>query len=174
MDGVRLHAEAKTNRRHRRKGTSDGIDPNGNLQEIGKATSDSLGNFAFGWTPPVPGMYTISATFEGSDSYYRSQAGTSFMVSETHAAPEVTPTPTTSPEQTPTPTSGPTETPVQSASPSPSEAPQPGSGGSATTLYIVVAATVIVIVAVAATLVLRRRKKRNKKKQKQPPPSLFF
>ncbi len=54
------------------------IDPNGNFQDLGTATSNSLGNYAIEWTPPVPGLYTVTATFEGSESYYRSEAGTSF------------------------------------------------------------------------------------------------
>jgi hypothetical protein len=57
------------------------IDPNGNFQDIGTPTSDALGNYAVSWTPPVPGQYTVKATFEGSNSYYSSEAGTSFVVS---------------------------------------------------------------------------------------------
>jgi outer membrane protein assembly factor BamB len=58
------------------------IDPNGNFQDIGTATSDALGNFAISWTPPVPGQYTVKAAFEGSAAYYSSEAGTSFAVSK--------------------------------------------------------------------------------------------
>ncbi len=128
------------------------VDPNGNTQEIGTTTTNSLGNYAYAWTPPVPGTYTVTATFEGSESYYQSQAGTSFVVSEAVAAtPVVTPTPT------PTPTT-PTPTPVQSVSPSPSEAPQPPtSSGIPATTYIAIGAAVVIIVAAAAFLVLRRR-----------------
>lgn len=43
-------------------------------------------NFAVAWTPPVPGVYTIRAAFEGPNSYYRSKAGTSFVVAEPGAA----------------------------------------------------------------------------------------
>jgi hypothetical protein len=131
------------------------IDPNGNFQDLGTATSNSLGNYAIEWTPPVPGLYTVTATFEGSESYYRSEAGTSFAVSESaSAAPVITPTPTaTQPPVTPaSPT--PTQTPV---SPSPSEAPPPASADMTTT-YVAITAAVIIIAVAAAALVLRRRK----------------
>ncbi len=134
------------------------VDPNGNFQDIGTATSNDLGNYAIDWVPPVPGLYTVTAQFEGSESYYGSTAGTSFVVSEA-AAPVVVPT-TQAPTQTAEPTgTASTPAPVQSVSPSPSEAPQPAtSESSATTTYIAIAVAVIVIVAVAAALVLRRRK----------------
>ena len=60
------------------------IDPNGNFQDIGYAKSNTMGNYAIDWTPPVPGVYTVTATFEGSESYYQSEAGTAFLVSEQH------------------------------------------------------------------------------------------
>jgi outer membrane protein assembly factor BamB len=126
------------------------MDPNGNTQEIATTTTDSLGNFAYAWTPPVPGTYTVTATFDGSESYYRSQAGTSFVVTEAaQATPVVTPTQT--------PTSAPTQTPAQTVSPSPSEAPEPPTSGMPTTTYIAIGAAVVIIVAAAAFLVLRRR-----------------
>jgi hypothetical protein len=68
------------------------IDPNGNFQDMGTATSDSLGNYAISWTPPVPGTYKVTATFAGTESYFSSVAGTSFVVS---AAPTPAPTPAT-------------------------------------------------------------------------------
>ena len=48
------------------------IDSNGNLRDIGSATSDSTGKFNFLWTPNISGKYTIIATFAGSESYYSS------------------------------------------------------------------------------------------------------
>ncbi|MCW4018334.1 MAG: PQQ-binding-like beta-propeller repeat protein [Candidatus Bathyarchaeota archaeon] len=126
------------------------IDPNGNFQDIGYTTSDDLGNFAIDWVPPVPGLYTVTATFEGSESYYCSEAGTSFVVSEAAAA-----APGVTPAQTAAPTAG---TPVQSVSPSPREAPQPStSAGTPTLTYIAIGVAVIVIVAVAAALIFRRK-----------------
>ncbi|MCW4019020.1 MAG: PQQ-binding-like beta-propeller repeat protein [Candidatus Bathyarchaeota archaeon] len=134
------------------------IDPNGNFQDIGYTTSNTLGNYAIEWTPPVPGVYTVTATFEGSNSYYKSEAGTSFIVSEpATAAPSVV-TPTQAPEQSSTPTA-PAPTSAQSVSPSPSEAPQPSTAAATSTLtYIAIGAAVIIVVAAAAVLILRRRK----------------
>jgi outer membrane protein assembly factor BamB len=57
-------------------------DPNGNFQDLGTAVSDEFGNYAVDWTPPVPGTYTVKASFEGSASYYGSSTSTSFTVSE--------------------------------------------------------------------------------------------
>jgi outer membrane protein assembly factor BamB len=132
------------------------IDPNGNSQDLGTAVSDDLGNYVLSWTPQVPGIHKITATFEGSESYYSSQAGTAFVVSEaTAAAPIVVPT---QPSTSTTPAAI-TPTPTQAVSLLPSEAPQPSTNASAqTATYIAIGAAVIVIVAVAAVLVLRQRK----------------
>ncbi len=130
------------------------IDPNGNYQDIGIATSNALGNFAFVYNPPVPGLYTVTATFEGSNSYFSSMAGTSFVVTSTASAAVVTPAPTSTSTETPSPTSVPTQAPI---SPSPSVAPQPTSG-IPTTTYIAIAAAVVIIAVIAAALVLRKRK----------------
>jgi hypothetical protein len=128
-------------------------DPNGNFQEIGNATSDSLGNYAISWTPPVPGMYTVKASFVGSNSYYGSEAGTAFFVSEASSV-----SPVVGPTSIPTQTVPPTSPPVQTTSPSPSQAVQPPTSGMPATTYLAIGAVVIVIVAAAAALVLRRRK----------------
>lgn len=58
------------------------FDPNGNTYEIGRATSDASGMYSLMWEPPVPGKYTIIATFEGSDSYWSSYAETAIGVTE--------------------------------------------------------------------------------------------
>ena len=126
------------------------FDSNNNTYTIGATTSDIKGNFAFVWTPPNPGLYRVTATFAGSNSYYSSDAETSFVVSVAASAAVVTPT--TAPTQTAAPTSTPTQT-----SPSPSVAPQPTSG-IPTTTYIAIAAAVVIIAVLAAALVLRRRK----------------
>ena len=129
------------------------IDSNGNFQNLGTVTSDALGNYAIDWTPPVPGLYTVTATFKGSDSYGRSEEGTAFVVSQAASpAPIVTPTPTQ--------TAAPTSTPAQTVSPtaSPSQAPQPSTGGVPASTYIAIAAAVVVIAVVTAAIILRRRK----------------
>ena len=133
------------------------IDPNGNYQDLGTATTDINGKYGLSWTPPVEGTYHVTATFESCSSYWGSTDTTYFAVSKT-AAPQVTPTPSTVPTATPvvvpTPTQAPTPTAV---SPSPSEAPPPASADMTTT-YIAIAAAVIIIAVVAAAIVLRRRK----------------
>jgi hypothetical protein len=70
------------------------LDPNGNFYEVGSTTSDASGNYACVFTPEVPGLYTIIATFEGSNSYYGSYAETFINVAE---APQASPTPTPPP-----------------------------------------------------------------------------
>ncbi|MCL2359274.1 MAG: PQQ-like beta-propeller repeat protein [Nitrososphaerota archaeon] len=57
-------------------------DPNGNIIQIGTATSDSNGVFKKLWTPDVPGEYSITATFKGSQSYGPSSAGTAIGVTD--------------------------------------------------------------------------------------------
>jgi hypothetical protein len=126
------------------------IDPNGNSQTIGTATSDVSGSYGLMWVPPVEGTYQITATFAGSNSYGGSYDMTYMGVGPAAATPAPVATPT------PTPVSTPTSTPVATASPSP--APQPEAGPS-TDVYVIAAAAVVVIVVVAvAALVLRKRK----------------
>jgi len=67
------------------------LDPNGNFYEIGNATSDANGMFSYAFKPEVPGLYTITARFAGSESYFSSVAETAINVDE---APQATPTPT--------------------------------------------------------------------------------
>jgi hypothetical protein len=68
-------------------------DHNGNTYTIGTTTSDSSGTFAYTWTPPIVGNYTIVATFGGSGGYYGSCAETHIYAS----APAPTAAPTASP-----------------------------------------------------------------------------
>jgi outer membrane protein assembly factor BamB len=70
------------------------IDPNGNLYDIGTATSDSDGLYSLLWEPPVPGKYTIIATFAGSESYWPSHAETALGIAE---EPQATVAPTAPP-----------------------------------------------------------------------------
>ena len=78
------------------------LDPNNNFYEIGRTTTDASGFYSLDWQPPVPGKYTIYATFEGSESYYRSYSETAMLVTEasslsTQMEPELTtPEPTAS------------------------------------------------------------------------------
>jgi hypothetical protein len=56
------------------------MDANGNYRTIGTAVSNEAGSYAFSWTPDIPGLYTVYSTFEGSASYYPSNAATFFNV----------------------------------------------------------------------------------------------
>jgi outer membrane protein assembly factor BamB len=77
------------------------LDPNGNQYDIGTATVDMDGEFNFEWTPPVPGQYSVTATFAGTESYWPSFAHSTFYVSdETLATAVPTQEPTSSMSQT--------------------------------------------------------------------------
>jgi hypothetical protein len=76
--------------------TISAIDPNGNYIILGMATSDTSGLYSFAWqTPDVPGKYTVTATFAGTNGYYGSYATTAVVVSEPEATatPQATPAP---------------------------------------------------------------------------------
>ncbi len=127
------------------------LDPNNNLQDLGFATSDSSGLYSLMWAPPVPGKYTLKATFEGSNSYYASSAETAFGVTPSASGsvvPTATPT-TTIPAVTATPS------PIVTASPT--SAPPP-KAETPIAIYVAISAAIIIIAIAAAAVVLRRRK----------------
>jgi hypothetical protein len=67
----------------------DALDTNGNYIHIGDVTSSGSGIFKYQWTPTTPGLYSVYATFGGSDSYFSSYAETAATVAST-----TTPAPT--------------------------------------------------------------------------------
>ncbi|XHH10245.1 MAG: PQQ-binding-like beta-propeller repeat protein [Candidatus Bathyarchaeia archaeon] len=70
----------------------DAVDPNGNSVHIGDVTTDGYsGTFGFEWQPETAGMYQITATFMGDDSYGSSFATTYATVSQSTEQPQ-TPT----------------------------------------------------------------------------------
>jgi hypothetical protein len=74
------------------------LDPNGNCYDVATITSDAKGFYRCTFTPPVPGLYTVIATFAGSEAYYSSSAEASLYVEEgtqPTAAPTATPAPMT-------------------------------------------------------------------------------
>jgi hypothetical protein len=71
--------------------TIEVLDSNGNYRPIGKTTSDSNGFYSFEWKPDIEGKYTVTATFQGSQSYWPSHAETAFVVNQ------AVPTPTSQP-----------------------------------------------------------------------------
>jgi hypothetical protein len=68
------------------------LDSNGNYRQIGKTTSDTQGTFAFTWTPDIPGDFTVTANFAGSESYYPSSAVAHFNAAPLAASTAPTPT----------------------------------------------------------------------------------
>jgi hypothetical protein len=100
----------------------------GSYTELGVVYSNAYGDFVYKWTPPDEGLYTIMATFDGSDSYWRSYDATYLSVGPA-AAP-----------------SGPIE-------PEPTEAPL-----ITTEIAIIIAVVVVAVVGVVAYWALRKRK----------------
>ena len=72
--------------------TLDVLDSNGNYRPIGTTTTNTNGFYSFNWTPDIEGTYTVYATFEGSQSYYPSQAVTAFAINEAPTQPTDQPT----------------------------------------------------------------------------------
>jgi hypothetical protein len=58
------------------------LDANNNYRPIGETTSDDNGFYSFEWKPDITGKYTVYARFDGSESYWPSQAVSAFAVSE--------------------------------------------------------------------------------------------
>jgi outer membrane protein assembly factor BamB len=70
------------------------VDPNNNVYEVGRTTSDASGFYLVSFAPEVPGDYNVVASFAGSGGYYGSFAETGITVVESPAAtPEPMPTP---------------------------------------------------------------------------------
>lgn len=74
----------------------DVVDPNNNFVHIATVTSDESGTFGYVWKPTVVGLYKITATFMGDDSYGSSWA-------QTFATVVAAPTQTSPTTQPPTP-----------------------------------------------------------------------
>jgi outer membrane protein assembly factor BamB len=68
-------------------------DSNHNHYVIGTATTNSNGFYSLTWTPIIPGNFTVTATFAGTQAYYGSSANTAFYASA--------PAPTASPYPSP-------------------------------------------------------------------------
>ena len=108
----------------------EAYDANGNYQNLGTTITDSYGNFGFAFEPEIPGQYWISATFEGSASYYGSKSTTYIQVDEAPAP----------------------ATPIEPEQPA-AEAPF-----ITTEVAIIAAVAVVAVIGVAAYWVLRKRK----------------
>ncbi len=66
-------------------------DSNGNTRVIGTTTTDASGDYALTWVPDIPGDFTVTANFAGTNGYWPSASTTSFNVMVAS-----TPAPTTS------------------------------------------------------------------------------
>jgi outer membrane protein assembly factor BamB len=144
------------------------LDPNGNFYEIGRATSDASGFYSILWEPPVPGRYTIYATFEGTGSYFGSYAETAMGVVEAPSvAATIEPEPVAPQPTEPTPTE-PTPTEPEPTTPEPTT-PEPTTTEPTTTeaaeaplitteLAIIVAVAVACIIGIVSFWALRKRK----------------
>ena len=67
------------------------VDPNNNYFVMGTTTTDANGQYSYTFTPDVPGTYTVTASFGGSNSYYSSSAQTS-VAFDIQANPTAEPT----------------------------------------------------------------------------------
>ncbi|MDR0373040.1 MAG: PQQ-binding-like beta-propeller repeat protein [Nitrososphaerota archaeon] len=63
------------------------VDRNNNYREIGETTTAD-GFFSINWKPDIEGAYTVYASFAGSESYWPSNAISSFVVDHAPATPE--------------------------------------------------------------------------------------
>jgi len=121
----------------------EAYDPNGNYQDLGTTTTDANGNYALVFEPEVPGLYYITATFEGSTAYYGSQANTYLQIE-----PAITPATPIEPEVPEIP-----EVPVEPTEPSePVETPF-----ITTEVAIIAAVAVAAVIGVAAYWFLKRK-----------------
>jgi outer membrane protein assembly factor BamB len=57
-------------------------DTNGNYRLIGGTTTDENGYFSYAYKPDIAGKYTVYANFDGSESYWPSQAQSAFVVDD--------------------------------------------------------------------------------------------
>ncbi len=69
--------------------TLEVTDSNDNTYIIGTTTADNTGAYGFMYTPEIPGNFTVTATFLGSNSYGMSRATTYFSISEAEEPVEI-------------------------------------------------------------------------------------
>jgi hypothetical protein len=135
------------------------LDPNNNVYEVGRTTSDVTGAFGLAFEPPVPGTYQITAEFEGSAAYGPSSATTFVYVDEAPSpAQPIEPEPTEAEPTEPEPTE-PTEPEPTEAEPTEPEPTEPAEAPLITTETAIIAAVIVaVIIGIAAYWQLRKRK----------------
>jgi PQQ-like domain len=62
-------------------------DSSGTTTNIGTTSTDIAGHYVVSWTPPSNGVYTITAAFDGTKSYFASTAETSIAVNAVSTTP---------------------------------------------------------------------------------------
>ena len=128
------------------------IDPNNNYQDIANATCNERGFYSAMWIPPVPGLYVVTAKFEGDQFFLPSAEDTAFVVSEAStAAQSIEPEPVAS---SPAPAEPTPSTPVtkELAAPEPTE-PEAAEPAATTEAPLVTTETAIIaVVAVACAI----------------------
>jgi len=114
--------------------TLTAVGPDGSVTNIGTTTSNYQGHFGFQWTPTTQGLYTIYATFAGSNSYWASSASTSATYSTVSTSTTTT------------------------AAPSTTTAAQSSVSNSDLMTYLIVGViAIIVAIAIATVLIIRRK-----------------
>jgi len=137
------------------------LDPNGNTYEIGRTTASISGTFGCAINPPVPGLYKIIATFEGSDSYYSSYAETYLIVEEVPSTsmaiePEQPAPALTAPEPAAPEPAAPEPTTPEPTTPEPTQAAE--TPLITTEVALIAAIAVSAVIGVVAFWALRKRK----------------
>ncbi|MCW4015322.1 MAG: PQQ-binding-like beta-propeller repeat protein [Candidatus Bathyarchaeota archaeon] len=128
------------------------IDPNGNYQDIGTATTDLSGGFGIQWTPPVEGQYQVTATFEGTESY-----GSSFDITYLVVDPAPAQATPIEPEE-PVTEEPVTEEPVTDEPITEPDEPATESALITTETAIIAAIAIAIVISAVSIFVLRKRK----------------
>ena len=115
------------------------VDPDNNYIDLNRVTSDGAGYYSFAFKPDKEGIYTIIATFEGTEGYYGTYAETAIVV-----GPAPTPAAPIEPEE-----------PVEPIEPT---EPTTTAPFITTEVAIIIAVVAVAVIGVVAFVLLRRRK----------------
>ncbi|MDR0372016.1 MAG: PQQ-like beta-propeller repeat protein [Nitrososphaerota archaeon] len=69
------------------------VDANNNYRIIGTAITDETGAYSLVWQPDIPGAYSVTASFKGTNGYWGSRATTAFNVMDEKTPPAPTEAP---------------------------------------------------------------------------------
>jgi outer membrane protein assembly factor BamB len=135
-------------------------DPSGTTTNIASVTSDATGYFSYMYKPTSEGKFTITAVFEGTNSYYASNAVTAVGVDPASApSGAVSPSPSaTAPLNTISPTVSPSTSAEVSPTTAPTQAP-PSTSAPNVNIYIIAVAAVVIVIVAAVAVALKKRSK---------------